>query len=47
LGHRIFQHRPATHRLADQTNVLQFQVIDQGREVAGIVGRVDAAGDGF
>ncbi len=46
MGDGIVQHGPAAHRLADKTHVGKFQVIDQGAEVAGIVGGIGAAGDG-
>ena len=42
---RVFEHRPAAHRLADQAHVGEAEMIDQRRKVAGIVGRIGAAGD--
>ena len=45
MGERIFQHRPPAHRLRDEANVGKPQVIDQGGEVAGIVGGIDATRD--
>ena len=43
MGDRVFQHRPAAHRLADQAHVGKLQMIDQRREIAGIVGGIGAA----
>ena len=45
MGQSVFQHRPAAHRLADQAHVGQFQMIDQGGEVARVVGGIGSAGD--
>ncbi len=45
MGERVFEHRPAAHRLADQPYVGEAQVIDQGGEIAGIVCGIGAARD--
>ena len=45
MGDGVFEHRPAAHRLADQAHVGEFQMIDQGGEVGGVVGGIGAAVD--
>ena len=45
MGDGVFEHRPAAHRLTDQAHVGEFQMIDQGSEIGGVVGGIGAAVD--
>ena len=42
----VLHRRPAAHRLGDDADIGQLQMLDQRREIVGIVGGVGAAGNG-